>query len=71
MPSYDGTSPAEGKSKEIDAIARGAAVNFQHNKDAAVNTEDPANSHRATVQGNPDDPAYSRKRTVGGQGAGI
>lgn len=64
MPSYDGSSPAEGKSKEIDAIARNAAMSFQHNKDAVTNSEDPTNT-KNTVCGNPDDPEYSKMRKIG------
>ena len=64
MPTYDGTSPAEGKSKEMDAIARGAAQKFPHDRSARVNDADP-NNDRNTVAGNPDDAQFSRTAKIG------
>lgn len=64
MPSYDGTVPAEGKSKEMDAIARSAATRIPHDRNARVNDADPVND-RNTVAGNPDDAQFSRTAKIG------
>lgn len=64
MPTYDGSVPAEGKSKEMDAIARAAATKYPTDRNARVNDQDPTND-RNTVAGNPDDAQFSRTAKIG------
>lgn len=59
---YDNEAGTTGKSKEVDAIAQGAAKEVASNPQGfKVNSADPANTHQ-TNQGNVEDPAFSRMR---------
>jgi hypothetical protein len=62
---YDNETSSEGRSKEVDSIAR-AALKEVKSKEFTVNTSDPVNNHVGTNQGNPDDPAYNKSRKLGG-----